>query len=323
MQQDVREKHSNLSQALRHQVAKGRRLERSVVSALYHLPDRVRETWLAQQEDNLHHANPPREGIVVDIGAGQGGHSRADLILDKYIVDAFERSGNEIDLTRPLVVADGHRLPIKDGAIAYIVCSHVLEHATEPTVFAAELSRVARAGFVQVPSREAELTFGWPFHHWLIDRVGDTLVFEPRGDAHAARGDLLHAAFAESEAFRLWFAAHRSRWHHSVEWRGELKVDVSGISAPLATATFDLQATLEALDKAARKGMLRPLPPALRAVLCCPACRADLADAAGRLVCTACATSYPMAGGVPLLLAEAATPTACRGTGTGAREGAR
>ncbi|MET1028949.1 MAG: methyltransferase domain-containing protein [Dongiaceae bacterium] len=260
---------------------------------------------MAQEEDSLHRAKPPSDGIVVDIGAGQGGHSRADLILDKYIVDSFERSGNDIDLTRPLVVADGHRLPIKDRAIAYIVCSHVLEHAADPAIFAAELSRVARAGFVQVPSREAELTFGWPFHHWLIDRVGDTLVFEPRGDAHASRGDLLHDAFAESPAFRLWFAAHRSRWHHSIEWRERLQVDVNGISIPEATATFDLDATLDALDKAGRKGALRPLPPSLRSILCCPACHADLVDEPGRLICASCDSSYPVARGVPILLAEA------------------
>lgn len=51
---------------------------------------------------------------------------------------------------------------------------------------------------MQVPSREAELTFGWPFHHWLIDRIDDTLVFEGRGGARALTVELMHAGFAEA-----------------------------------------------------------------------------------------------------------------------------
>jgi uncharacterized protein YbaR (Trm112 family) len=279
----------------------GRR--RMAHTLIHGLPNLLRETRLAQRENNFHQARPPKSGVVVDVGAGQGSHGRADMTIDKYVVDEFERSG-AIDLKKPLIVADGHQLPIKDRAITYIVACHVLEHANHPDVFAAELSRVATAGFVQVPSREAELTFGWPFHHWLIDRIDDTLVFEGRGGARALTGELMHAGFAESTAFKLWFEAHRSRWHHSVEWQGKLNVKVKGVGAPIATATFSLADTVKALEKAHRNDMLRPLSPRLWSLLCCPVCHAEIVKKSNGIVCTGCDRTYPVAGGVPILLAE-------------------
>ena len=302
MRPAIRKKLPRFAGDLLGRLGRSRRLARSV---LHDLPKLAQEYKLGKEESRRHQARPPGDGIIVDVGAGQGGHGRADMVIDKYVVDAFERSG-EIDLSRPLVVADGHQLPIKDRAIAYIIASHVLEHATDPVTFASELSRVAVAGFVQVPSREAELTFGWPFHPWLIDRAGDTLLFEPKADARALTGDLLHGGFAESPAFRFWFNAHRSRWHHSIEWRGRLEVQVRGSSAPAAAATFDLEQTLDALESAGRKGKLKPLPRSLWSILCCPVCHADLAVDPSFVVCTSCARRYPVAAGVPVLLETAA-----------------
>src|SRR6266568_7871058 len=101
----------------------------------------------------------------------------------------------QIDVSRPLIVADGERLPFADRSVAYAIALHVLEHATDPRAFAEELARVAPAGFAQVPTREAELTFGWPYHPWLIDRDGDTLIFVPREDRKAPAGELFHRAY--------------------------------------------------------------------------------------------------------------------------------
>ena len=131
-------------------------------------------------ESARHRPHPPSDGLVLDVGGGQSAHPRANVVVDKYVVDDFERAG-PLELTKPLIVADGHRLPFADGTFSYVVAMHVLEHATDPVQFASELARVAAAGFVQLPSAESELTFGWAFHPWLVDREGDTLVFRPKG----------------------------------------------------------------------------------------------------------------------------------------------
>jgi uncharacterized protein YbaR (Trm112 family) len=249
-----------------------------------------------------HRPAPPASGLVLDVGAGQEAHPRADVIVDKYVVDDFER-GNVLDLSKALVVADGHALPFADDAFAYAIAAHVVEHATDPVRFAAELSRVAEAGFVQVPSRESELTFGWRFHPWLVDMTDGTLVFNPRGDAEAPLGPFFHRVFAESSMLGVWFGANRDIWHHTVHWTGSFAVTVNGDSRAPETATLDVERTLDALPLTGAHG-----PDGhVRELLRCPADGGRLDEVAGRLVCAGCDRSYPLVGTVPVLLAEAAS----------------
>jgi uncharacterized protein YbaR (Trm112 family) len=257
---------------------------------------------ISLRRNTVRHApSPPAEGLVLDVGSGQQANQRADLVVDKYVADDFER-GSPLDLSKPLVVADGQALPFTDGAFSYVIASHVLEHATDPVLFAGELSRVGSAGFVQVPSREAELTFGWPFHPWLIDRRADVLVFHPRGDLEAPLGELFHRAFAESTLFSLWFGAHRDVWHHTLHWDGSIPVAVEGSSHAPETATLDVEHTLEVLRRMPAHGPAGALADVLR----CPADRGPLEADADRMTCTDCGRTYPVAGTVPVLLAEAA-----------------
>jgi uncharacterized protein YbaR (Trm112 family) len=249
-----------------------------------------------------HQAAPPATGLVLDVGAGQEAHPRADVVVDKYVVDDFERASG-LDLSKPLVVADGQALPFRGAAFAYVIASHVVEHATDPVRFADELSRVAAAGFVQVPTREAELTFGWPYHPWLIDREGEVLVFNPRRQARAPVGSLFHRAYAESALFALWFGAHRDTWHHTLHWTGSFSVRAEGSSEAPQTATLDVERTLEALPRMGARGPVGAVCEALR----CPAEGGLLRRSQERLVCEGCDRSYPLAGEVPMLLVEAAS----------------
>lgn len=254
-----------------------------------------------RQATNRHTPRPPDTGLVLDVGSGQSAHHRADLVVDKYVTDDFER-GSLLDLTKPLVVGDGQALPLADGAFAYVIASHVLEHATDPMLFASELSRVADAGFVQVPSRQAELTFGWDFHPWLIDRTGDTLVFNPRGGQRAPAGDFFHRAFAQSPQFRVWFGAHRDAWHYSIHWSESLPVELRGASAADRTAVLDVERALSVLPSMRARGPLGTARGALR----CPHDRGSLTTGQAGLTCEDCGRTYPVAGGVPVLLEEAA-----------------
>lgn len=267
----------------------------------------AREVRAIRAESRRHRPRPPARGLVLEVGGGQSPHPRADVVVDKYVVDSFERAAETpLDLSKPLVVADGHRLPLADSSFDYAVAQHVLEHATDPEAFAGELSRVAGAGFVQVPSRLSELTFGWPYHPWLIDLDGGELVFAPKEAMGAPCGDEFHAAFAASPLMRLWWGAHRSAWHHSVEWRGELRVRVDGASIAERTASFDIEATAAALAASAGGEGLPPLPARVRDALRCPACRGELRWFADVTACAGCGRDYPVVGPVPLLLEEVA-----------------
>lgn len=263
------------------------------------------------RQRTLHRPAPPATGLVLDVGSGQAPDPRADVVVDKYPVDNFERgAASALDFTKPLIVADGAALPFADGAFAYVIASHVLEHAEDPVAFAAELSRVAPRGFVQVPSRDSELVYSWPFHPWLIALDDGVLVFTPKPDAPIPGSEAAHAAYGESLLARLAWAAHRSRWHHSVHWTGTVPVRVEGEREAHDQASLDVTATVQALTALGRAGNLAPLPPAVRDTLRCPACRSALTWADSTTTCAGCGLSYPVAAGVPLLLAEAAVDPA-------------
>jgi uncharacterized protein YbaR (Trm112 family) len=241
------------------------------------------------------------------VGSGQSPHPRADVLVDKYVADNFERPHEiGIDFAKPFVVADGQQLPFADGSFDYVIALHVLEHATEPERFAAELSRVAKAGFVQVPSSVSELTFGWPYHPWLIEREGDTLTFRAREERRAPYGDVFHRGYAESPLLRGWWAANRSVFHHSVEWQGGLSVRVEGRSTAEETAALDLEQTTSILNRLHRAGALRPHTPEVLAALRCPDCGGSLSFEPGDATCESCGRAYPVIGEVPVLLREAA-----------------
>jgi SAM-dependent methyltransferase len=267
----------------------------------------LREVARGRKEARRHVPQPPESGLVLEVGSGQSPHPRSDVLVDKYVADDFERpQEGGIDVAKPFVVADGHQLPFADDSFAYVIALHVLEHAAEPERFANELSRVAAAGFVQVPSSVSELTFGWPYHPWLIDREGDTLVFRPRNGQHAPFGELFHRAYGESALLRNWWAANRSLFHHSVEWREELAVRVEGESEADETAALDVERTVAVLAELARAGALRPHSQAVRAAFRCPACRAELSFEREAADCVSCGRSYPVIGETPVLLMEAA-----------------
>lgn len=278
-----------------------------ILGRLVEVRTALREVARGRREAQRHVPRPPEAGLVLEVGSGQAPHPRSDVLVDKYVADDFERPQEVgIHVAKPFIVADGHQLPFADGSFAYVIALHVLEHATEPERFAGELSRVAKAGFVQVPSSVSELTFGWPYHPWLIDREGETLVFRPRNGQRAPFGELFHRAYGESALLRNWWAANRSLFHHSIEWRDQLSVRVEGESAADETAGLDVERTISLLGELNRAGALRSHPQAILSTLRCPNCRGELTFEPERAVCGSCGRSYPVIGGVPLLLLEAA-----------------
>jgi uncharacterized protein YbaR (Trm112 family) len=244
---------------------------------------------------------------VLDVGGGDRPHPRADVVVDKYVVDNFERETG-LAFTKPVVVADGEELPFADQSFSYLIASHVLEHAIDPKRMASEFTRVAAAGFVQLPTAQAELHYGWPFHPWLVNRRGDTLVFNPKPKNASIDGKGMHDAYDESLLVRLGWAAHRSRWHHSLHWTGRLDVEAPELeTSEHEQADIDLERTLAALADMGRAGSVVPLDGRLKSLLRCPnrECRGGLVFAGEGVSCEGCGTHYPAPGGVPVLLPQA------------------
>lgn len=77
-------------------------------------------------------------------------------------------------------------LPFPDKTFDFVICRHTLEDLRDPIHVCREMNRVARAGYLETPSRLYESIRGverpWycgHYHHrWLVEVEGDRVVFQ-------------------------------------------------------------------------------------------------------------------------------------------------
>lgn len=125
----------------------------------------------------------PDDALVLDVGGAARPFPRADWILDHA---AYEERGQlgwqgdraderfDADHWVQRDICDREPWPFADGQFQFAICSHTLEDVRDPVWACAELRRVARAGYIEVPALHEELTYGiqgpwvgWGHHHWL------------------------------------------------------------------------------------------------------------------------------------------------------------
>jgi hypothetical protein len=124
---------------------------------------------------------------VLQVGAADAPFGRADWILDgrpyedRGVAEGRERFSRRTWLVRD--VCSREPWPFDDGRFAFAVCT-TLASVRDPVGVCFELSRVARAGYVEVPTIEAELAGGDA--RWLCDVADAELVFVHKSPAVAA-----------------------------------------------------------------------------------------------------------------------------------------
>ncbi len=125
--------------------------------------------------------------LVLDVGSGDKPHWRADVLLDRYLGDEHggQRSGaSAARVDRPLFDADAADMPFADQAFDYVICSHVLEHVERPDAVVAELVRVAKAGYIEVPEAASAKIVDFPSHLWWVTLDEGVLVFTAKTAAY-------------------------------------------------------------------------------------------------------------------------------------------
>lgn len=136
---------------------------------------------------------------VIDVGGGAAPFPRAD-----YVIDAMPYAklggGSDGNIHEKLVgiprrfsadrwiqtdLCDRRPWPVADKAFDFAVCSHLLEDIRDPIWVCSEMRRIAKAGYIEVPSRVVEQSkgvenprhAGFYHHRWLIERNKDRLEF--------------------------------------------------------------------------------------------------------------------------------------------------
>lgn len=167
------------------------------------------------------------EAVVLDVGGWAKPFPRADWVIDLMSYEtrglyggardpSVERFGPDTWIERDL--CEREPWPFGDGEIDFAVCSHTLEDVRDPVWVCAELNRVAKAGYIEVPSRLEEQSYGvhgpwvgWSHHRWLVDVSPGEIRFAFKPHLLEARGDLhfpaeLGAALSPEERVQtmLW-----------------------------------------------------------------------------------------------------------------------
>lgn len=118
---------------------------------------------------------------VLDVGSGHSPHPRADILLDNSQLDNADRAGKPIRLIpgeTKFVQGDATVLPFRDASFDYIIASHVAEHVADPANFCREMMRVGKRGYIETPSKLAEILLGEPVHKWYVYNRRGILFFE-------------------------------------------------------------------------------------------------------------------------------------------------
>jgi hypothetical protein len=155
-------------------------------------------------------------------------------------------------------ICDRTPWPFVDDQFDFVVCAQTLEDVRDPVWVCHELSRVGRAGYVEVPTRLLEQSWGlhgswtgWSHHRWLIDVEDGRIDFVHKpGFVHTRASCQFPAGFADSvtPAERQ----HAIWWSGSIESRERIILDAA-----------ELDAYVE--DVVIRESARHGLPPADRA----------------------------------------------------------
>jgi len=134
--------------------------------------------------------------LVLDVGGWAAPFNRANWILDlmpyetrNVLMPAGHGPGEErftADTWVQRDFCDREPWPFADDQFDFALCVTTLEDIRDPIWVCAEMSRVAKAGYVEVPTIEAELIYnvegqgpflGHAHHRWIIDVENGELVF--------------------------------------------------------------------------------------------------------------------------------------------------
>src|SRR5882724_4241996 len=116
----------------------------------------------------------PRSYRVLEVGGGHNPHPRSNVVVDKYADDNTHRSGDlKVLKNQTFLNVDGEHLPFKDKEFDYVICCHVLEHVENPAQFLSEQFRVAKRGYIEMPSILGEYMAPRESHKWIINEFND------------------------------------------------------------------------------------------------------------------------------------------------------
>ena len=130
---------------------------------------------------------------VVDVGGSVNGWSSkvVDAIID--FNDPFEKQQHckhfKCDITHPDSWKEILQYVHEFGKFDFCICTHTLEDIINPSFVSEQMSKIAKAGYIAVPSKYRELSRfengpnnyrGYIHHRWIFDVVDNIFIGYPK-----------------------------------------------------------------------------------------------------------------------------------------------
>ncbi len=130
--------------------------------------------------------------VILDVGGWAAPFARADWVIDllpyatRGLYSDSQPQLERFDDSRWIErdICDREPFPFAEDEFDFAICSHTLEDIRDPVWVCSELQRVAKAGYIEVPSRLEEQSWGvhgdwvgWAHHRWLVEIDGQSVRF--------------------------------------------------------------------------------------------------------------------------------------------------
>ncbi len=122
---------------------------------------------------------PSEKALVIDIGSGDKPFWRADVFVDDLTLGNVQRASESktIHNIGKFVSGNVNKLPFTDNAFDFSFCCHLLEHVDDPAIAIREITRVSKAGYVEIPNGIIEAVQPFVSHIWFVYLNKKKLIF--------------------------------------------------------------------------------------------------------------------------------------------------
>jgi hypothetical protein len=172
------------------------------------------------------------EWNILDLGCGAKSHwVQAQTYFDM-------QNHEEKYPGKRFVQGDIHNTPFKDKEFDFVVAAQIAEHALDPEIFINELMRIAKRGFIELPTPFCDnLVIGnHPHHPWWVtfDDIEQEIVYKPK--AQILKEQIWYREYNLMLPFFYESFVTELIWEDTIEWKyGEQVFEVGGNKIDLET----------------------------------------------------------------------------------------